>query len=84
MKKNDSKTQQLTPKEFGVKMNGITPQAVMKKIHNTLVNAQNGNAAKSNALPAGVTVEQFGRVYIIHVPDGFKFPRPSKAKAKKQ
>lgn len=80
MKEKEPK--KLTPADYGKKC-GISPQAVMKKIHNTLANSGKGSEEKSNALPEGVTVEQFGRVYIIRVPDGFKFVKAKKAKKKK-
>lgn len=74
---------QLSPKDFAVKMD-ITPQAVMKKIHNSLL-PDDSPEKKNNLLPEGIEAEKFGRVYILKVPDTFVFPvkdKKKKAKAK--
>lgn len=67
-----SKTaQQYSPNEVADKL-GISPQAVIKKIQNTLKDKE------SNCLPDGLTVSKFGRFFVITAKPNFKFPTKKK------
>lgn len=72
--------QDLSPLKVAEKM-GISKQAVMKKVHNTM-KAQDptlrGIAKRTNLLPTGLTVKQFGRYYVITVPNSYRFKKVKK------
>lgn len=74
-KANNKERKQYSPKEVADKL-GISPQAVIKKVNNTL------DGADSNCLPDGLTVERFHRMFIIYAEPDYKFPRKKASKKK--
>jgi predicted transcriptional regulator len=73
--------QSLSPGDYAKKL-GISPQAVIKKIHNTLENGEaKGNDVK-NCLPEGFVIKPFGRFYILDIPMSYVFPEPKEKKKK--
>lgn len=79
MSKNKTESKQYSPNEVADKLQ-ISPQAVIKKIQNSLRAAENTKQEVSNCLPEGLTVSKFGRFFVITASPDYKFPRKKKKK----
>jgi hypothetical protein len=79
MSKNKNESKQYSPKEVADKLK-ISPQAIIKKIQNSLKAADNPTQKVSNCLPEGLTVSKFGRFFVITASPDYRFPRNKKNK----
>jgi len=77
-----SELKKLTPAELAEKI-GVSKQAVLKKISNTISQQTNPQGKKNkNVLPEGLIPTKYGRFYVIEVPEGFRFVKIKKRTSK--
>jgi hypothetical protein len=70
----------MSPAQFAAKL-GITPQAILKKVHNTLEHRKaKEEGPVKNGLPDDFEIKEFGRFFILGVPSTYEFPAKGKKK----